>query len=86
MRAGEETFHVKPGLKGTLSALRNVRGHDLRVNEDDIVRAFENGKGCQAYVRVLGEIPEREKVSTRRPTRHAALGSRTQSGGSHERT
>ena len=81
VRAGEETFRVKPGLRGTLSALRNVRGHDLRVNEDDIVRAFENGKACQAYVRVLGEIPGREKVSTRRPQ-----SGRTQSGGSHERT
>jgi hypothetical protein len=86
VRAGEETFHVKPGLRGTLSALRNVRGHNLRVSEDDIVRAFENGKGCQACVRVPGEISEREKVSTRRPTRHGDFGSRTQSGGSHERT
>jgi hypothetical protein len=88
--AGEETFRVKPGLRGTLSALRNVRGHDLRVNEDDIVRAFENGKGCQVHVRVLGEIPGQEKVSTLRAagltTGNADSRSRTQSGGSHERT
>ena len=62
VRAGDETFRVEPGTRDILSALYYLRGQDLRVGEDVIVRTFENGKCCQARVRVLG----REKVSTRR--------------------
>jgi hypothetical protein len=62
VRAGAETFRVEPGTRDILSALYYLRGQDLRVGEDVIVRTFENGKCYQARVRVLG----REKVSTRR--------------------
>ncbi|MFH1219097.1 MAG: DUF3108 domain-containing protein [Candidatus Eisenbacteria bacterium] len=59
--AGDETFRVEPGTRDLLSALYYVRGQDLQVGEDVIVRTFENGKCYQARVRVL----RREKVSTR---------------------
>lgn len=62
VRAGDEAFRVEPGTRDVLSALYYLRGQDLRVGEDVIVRTFENGKCYQARVRVLG----REKVSTRR--------------------
>jgi Protein of unknown function (DUF3108) len=62
VQAGDETFRVEPGTRDILSALYYVRGQDLRVGEDVIVRTFENGKCYQARVRVLG----REKVSTHR--------------------
>jgi hypothetical protein len=60
--AGDETFRVEPGTRDVLSALYYLRGQDLRVGEDVIVRTFENSKCYQARVRVL----RREKVSTRR--------------------
>ena len=62
VRAGDETFRVEPGTRDILSALYYVRGQDLRVGDEVIVRTFENGKNYQARVRVKG----REKVSTRR--------------------
>lgn len=62
VQAGDETFRVEPGTRDILSALYYVRGQDLRVGEDVIVRTFENGKCYQARVKVLG----REKVSTHR--------------------
>jgi hypothetical protein len=64
VRAGDETFRVEPGTRDILSALYYVRGQDLRVGDEVIVRTFENGKNYQARVRVQG----REKVSTRRGT------------------
>jgi hypothetical protein len=60
--AGDETFRVEPGTRDVLSALYLLRGQDLRVGEDVIVRTFENSKCYQARVRVL----RREKVSTHR--------------------
>ncbi|HVP57847.1 MAG TPA: DUF3108 domain-containing protein, partial [bacterium] len=62
VEAGDETFRVEPGTRDILSALYYVRGQDLHVGEDVIVRTFENGKCYRARVRVLG----REKVSTHR--------------------
>ncbi|MFZ1946894.1 MAG: DUF3108 domain-containing protein [bacterium] len=60
--AGGETFRVEPGTRDVLSALYLLRGQDLRVGEDVIVRTFDNSKCYQARVRVL----RREKVSTHR--------------------
>lgn len=53
-------YRVKPGTRDILSALYYVRGQDLEVGEEVVVRAFENGKSYDARVRVL----RRERVST----------------------
>lgn len=62
VRADEQEFLVEPGTRDILSALYYVRGHDLEVGDEIVIKAFEGGKNYDARVRVL----RRETVSTGR--------------------
>jgi hypothetical protein len=63
MRLGEEAVEIEPGTMDILSALYYVRGQDLRVGEDVVVRTFDGGKCYDARVKVL------RKESVRTPER-----------------
>ena len=62
VRTEEREYRVEPGTRDILSALYCVRGHDLEVGDEVIIKAFEGGKSYDARVRVL----RRETVSTKR--------------------
>ena len=60
VRLGSETIEVEPGTRDILSALYYVRGQNLRVGEDVIVRTFDGGRNYEARIRVL----RKERVRT----------------------
>jgi hypothetical protein len=62
VRTDKKEFMVEPGTRDILSALYYVRGHDLEVGDEVIIKAFEGGKSYDAHIRVL----RRETVSTKR--------------------
>jgi hypothetical protein len=53
VRTRGETYEVDPGTRDILSALYYVRGQDLRVGQDIVVKTFEGGRNYDARVRVL---------------------------------
>lgn len=59
-RTPERDYTIDPGTRDILSALYYVRGHDLEIGDEIVVKAFEGGKAYDALVRVL----RRETVST----------------------
>jgi hypothetical protein len=60
VRTKKREYEVEPGTRDILSALYYVRGHDLEVGDEIVVRAFEGDKSYDARVRVL----RRERVRT----------------------
>jgi hypothetical protein len=60
VRTNKSTYEVEPGTRDILSALYYVRGQDLKVGDEIILKAFEGGTNYDARVRVL----KRERVST----------------------
>jgi hypothetical protein len=60
VRTKKREYEVEPGTRDILSALYYVRGHDLEVGDEVIIKAFEGNKSYDARIRVL----RREKVST----------------------
>jgi hypothetical protein len=53
VRLGDRVIDVEPGTRDILSALYYVRGQDLAVGDDVVVRTFEGGKSYEARVKVL---------------------------------
>ncbi len=62
VRTDKREYRVEPGTRDILSALYYVRGHDLKVGDEVVVKAFEGGKSYDARIRVL----RKETVSTGR--------------------
>jgi hypothetical protein len=62
VKTADREYSVEPGTRDILSALYYVRGQDLEVGDEIVVKAFEGGKNYDARIRVL----RRETVSTGR--------------------
>lgn len=60
VRTEEDEYRIEPGTRDILSALYYVRGHELEVGDEVVVKAFEGGKNYDARVKVL----RRERVET----------------------
>jgi hypothetical protein len=62
VKTEKSEYRIEPGTRDILSALYYVRGHDLEVGDELVIKAFEGGRSYDARIRVL----RRETVSTGR--------------------
>jgi hypothetical protein len=60
VKTGTREYEVEPGTRDILSALYYVRGQDLKVGDEVVVKTFEGGKNYDAHVKIL----RRERVRT----------------------